>query len=1173
MTMRVSSPKSSCVQRTLVMPGIRFQSLFRYLFVAGLACVVILLFDISSALASSLVPTPSWNSMTAGVPTLLPLGMGHTGRFDIIIENAGGAVSESGPVVRDVLPPGLRVTGTTRECNGVSTSEVECVLPEAVAPGHFTSLTISFEEVGQLAPGSVLHNSVEVGGGGSRTVVTEDTIGVQSEGQKGVGPAGVTHFEVNASNVAGEAASQAGGHPNFLTTSALFSNMYPEGVAEPAKPVEAVRDLVLYLPLGVLGDPAIADDCSVSLVETQPEQTGCPLGSRIGTIMPLILSVFFPPERGVYNITPEKGYAAEFGFASNGFLFVTYANVVRHNGTYMVRISIPGIPVKSAFIGFMSSFAGDLQESFVSGETERTVDRGAFLTDPSNCDENTTAREAFLEADTWEHPDPSLPLRSSSMVFPSLTGCESLRFGANLQLHPETTQADAPSGYEVGLELPQAPNSVSDLGTPPVRSTSVTFPVGTTISPSSANGLEGCDEVGPHGINIEGAESEEVAEDGLERPAPGHCPLASEIGTVRASTPLLKEELTGHVFLAKPECGGERQAGCTAEDAEDGKLVGLYLELNSPRYGVVIKLKGHASIKSGSGQVTASFDEIPQFPVSSIVVTTKHGEHAPFENQPSCGRSVSSASLTSWSPATPGVKPLAEVATDWNGAGQPCPASLPFAPLFEAGTVNPSAASTAPFTLTLKREDREQNIDTLSTTLPEGLLAYISKVTRCPEPQASEDSLSACPESSQIGTTTVAVGPGNDPVYVTGKVFFTGPYDGAPFGLSVVVPAVAGPFNLGDVHVRVRLLVDPHTAQATAVSDPLPQELDGVPLRLRTLNVTLTDREFVLNPTSCEKLSITGTVTSPSGGSAAISSPFAAEGCNKLAFNPAFSASTEANATKANGTGVKVKIAYPSSGEANVAKVVVGFPKQLPVRLETLQKACPAATFEANPAACPAASDVGSAIAHTPILAQPLTGPVYLVSYGNAKFPDAVFVLQAEGVTIEVDGQSFVSKSGALKVTFASVPDAPFSTFETVLPSGPHSQFTSVKTSGKAHGSQCGQNLVIPVSMVAHNGAQLNKNVQMQIAGCPPSVAIVKAKATAHALTVTVRTTAKGTLKLAGSGLKGLTKRGLGAGTHKLTLALTGAGQVAARARRSTQLKAQLTVGRRKASARREIAL
>jgi hypothetical protein len=838
----------------------------------------------------------------------------------------------------------------------------------------------------------------------------------------------------------------------------------------------------------------------------------------------------------------------------------------------MVRVSIPGVPTSALLTGLVASFYGNIEERFVRGESEVTFDRGAFLTDPTNCTEGPEAREAAVELNTWEHPALPLPIEERSVVFPSLTGCAALSFTAGLNVEPETTQADAPSGLDVGLEVPQAPNDPSGLGTPPVKDASVTLPAGTTVSPSSANGLEACAASGPHGINIEGPESEEIAADGLERPASGHCAEASRIATVKAVTPLLREELTGRMFLATPQCGQGAQ-GCTSKDAEDGKLVGLYLELEGPNSGIIVKLRGDATIKQGSGQITASFEELPQFPFSKFVVSTKRGAHAPTENPQVCGTGTGSATVTPWSPETPPVNLTAGLRVDWNGEGQPCPATAPFAPTFTAGTTSPIAATTSPFTLTMKREDREQNVSVLSTTLPEGLLANLTKVGRCPEPLASQASLSACPPNSQIGTTTVAVGPGNDPYYVTGKVFFTGPYAGAPFGLSVVVPAVAGPFNLGNVLVRAKLFVDPHTSQATTVSDPLPQELDGVPLRMRVLNVTLTNEEFVLNPTSCSKMSITGTVSSTTGGSAAISSPFIAKGCNELPFKSSFSASTEGKATKANGTGVRIKIAYPSGREANLAKVVVGFPKQLPVRLETLQKACRAATFEGNPAACPAASVIGTATAHTPILAQPATGPVYLVSYGNAKFPDVVFVLQSEGITVDVDGQSFVSQSGALKATFSTVPDVPISSFETVLPAGPFSQFTSVKTSGKAQGSQCRENLIAPVQMVAHNGAQLNQNVKLQITGCKPSVSIIGAKASTRGLIVTVKTSARGRLTISGPGLEALTKRNLAAGTHKLTVVLTRAGAAAVRAHKKIQLTVGLAVGRQRASAHRKIAV
>jgi hypothetical protein len=1061
----------------------------------GLFVCVVVLFGccVGGPLAAPVLapaPAPAWEVTDVASPSVLPGVVGKQGKYVAVVENVGGASSSGGFTVKAQIPAGFSVTGLAGEpspevCSEAS-GEVSCTFSEAVVPSGFVVMRVLFEVTGSV---SSVSSVASVSGGGAAEVSSEADmrLGVGHE----VGPAGIAQFRFDVTGPAGEAVTQAGGHPNFLTTSVLFNNVYDQETKEPAKPVQPVKDLAFYLPLGMLGDPAVTEPCPASLVEVEGENTGCPPSSRVGSILPMILDLVTTDSpdpthvRGIYSVTPEHGFAAEFAFASNHYTFDFYASVVRRNGVYTLRVETPGI-VKIAFlIGLIATFYGAIKESFISDGEPVTFERGSFLTDPMDCQEDAAEREASVASNTWEDPDPTLPFTGSAPGFASIEGCGLLGFSSGLSVKPQTTQADSPSGYEVGLEVPQAPNDASGLGTPPARDVSVTLPEGTAISPSSANGLEACQETGPDGINIEGAESEEIGVEGMERPAAGHCPAASQIGTVTASTPLLHEPLPGKLFIAEPQCGGAGQAGCSEEDARDGRLFAMYLELNAPVTGIIIKLKGTASVDPQSGQITVTFDDNPQFPFSKLTVATTQGARAPLANSQACGAATSSAEVTPWSaPATQAATPSDYFNVDWDGAGGACPGSAPFAPSFTAGTTTPLAAATSPFTFTLKREDREQNIASLSSTLPEGLLAYISKVTRCSEPQASQDSLSACPAASQIGTTTVAVGSGSDPYYVTGKVFFTGPYDGAPFGLSVVVPAVAGPFNLGDVLVRVALFVDPHTARVTAVSGPLPRILDGVPLRIRTLNVTLENREFVLNPTSCSPASVTGTVYSTTGATASVSSPFAVAGCKNLAFAPALSASTTAKSTKVNGTQVKVKIAYPASGQANIAKVVLSFPKKLPVRIETLRQACRAATFEANPAACPADSAVGSAMVHTPILAQPLKGPAYLVSYGSAKFPDVVFVLQGEGVTLEVDGQSFVSSSGVLKVTFSSVPDAPFSSFETVLPAKRYSQFTSVRSTGKAQASQCGENMIAPVQMTAYNGAEITKNVKLQITGC-----------------------------------------------------------------------------------------
>jgi hypothetical protein len=362
-----------------------------------------------------------------------------------------------------------------------------------------------------------------------------------------------------------------------------------------------------------------------------------------------------------------------------------------------------------------------------------------------------------------------------------------------------------------------------------------------------------------------------------------------------------------------------------------------------------------------------------------------------------------------------------------------------------------------------------------------------------------------------IGETIVVVGVGNDPYMVTGgKVYLTGPYNGGPFGLSVVVPAIAGPFDLGTVVVRAAIYIDPHTAQVTVTTDPIPHIIDGIPLQIKHVNVTIDRPGFTFNPTSCEPMSITGTITGGEGASSAVSVPFQVTNCANLAFKPSFTASTEGKTSKADGASLHVKLVAPHEGpqvttpgnasgtgtgtsgstsgssaqteEANISRVKVDLPKQLPSRLTTLQKACTAVVFDANPAACPAASIVASAKAITPILPVPLEGPAYFVSHGNEAFPQLILVLQGYGITIDLVGDTFISKAGITSSTFAHVPDAPVSSFELTLPQGKYSALTANANLCTVKGG-----LKMPTEFVAQNGAVIHQNTPISVSGCPPT--------------------------------------------------------------------------------------
>jgi hypothetical protein len=545
--------------------------------------------------------------------------------------------------------------------------------------------------------------------------------------------------------------------------------------------------------------------------------------------------------------------------------------------------------------------------------------------------------------------------------------------------------------------------------------------------------------------------------------------------------PLLGAPVQGKVFLGTPEC-----SPCSSQDAEEGRIFRLFLEVEDPTAGVIVKLSGNVSANSSTGQLTATFKENPQLPFEDLKLVLKGGQQAPLATPQECGQATTTSDLTPWSSepgiheaqGTPDAFPSSSFNVDWDGHGGACPLSVPFAPSFQAQTASSTAGAYTPFTVRFTREDREQDLSGVSVSTPPGLLGMISKVSQCGELQAEQGS---CPESSRIGTTTVGAGPGSHPFYLSGPVYLTGPYKGAPFGLSIAVPAVAGPFNLGTVVVRAAINVNPSTAAITVTSDPLPQIVDGVPLRLRDVRVTIDRDEFMFNPTNCSAQAVGASITGAhvnngeANKTSSVSSGFAVGGCSGLPFAPSFSVSTRGVTSKANGASLDVKVAQ-SHGEANIQKVDVQLPKALPSRLTTLQQACTEGQFAANPAGCPAASDVGIGVARTPVLNNPLVGPAYLVSHGGAAFPDLEIILQGEGITLVLDGGTDIKK-GVTFSRFETVPDAPISSFELNLPEGPHSILA-------APSGVCGTSLVMPTTITGQNGKQVIQTTKIAVSGC-----------------------------------------------------------------------------------------
>jgi hypothetical protein len=698
---------------------------------------------------------------------------------------------------------------------------------------------------------------------------------------------------------------------------------------------------------------------------------------------------------------------------------------------------------------------------------------------------------------------------AETTAYPAIAGCgllqEGAAFSAQIETVPEKTQADTPSGYEIDLKFPQAANTFGALAKPELKNATVTLPAGVSLSPATTSGpnaLEGCTAAQ---IDLQGTErgnghpggNGSPYDDGLEHASPGRCPENSRVGTVKIKTPLLEEALEGHLFLAQPQCGGAGQPECTEAAAENGEIFKLYLEATGS--GVIIKLAGSVEVGGhGShslanglapGQVRTKFLENPEMPVEDVKVTLPGGERASLVNPQGCGMATTMSDLEPWSAPESGSNTTPSSSFGVTGCSTPEALN----PAFTAGTVMPEASAFSPFTLTFSRKDGEQDLLGIDVKMPRGLVGLIPQVQQCGEPQASQGT---CGPGSLLGHTEVASGAGAQPLWVSGSVYLTGPYKGAPFGLSVVTPAKAGPFNLGNVITRAAIHIDPGTGEVSVVSDALPQIVDGVPLRIKTVNVTIDHPGFILNPASCLGQQITGTITGAlpneaQGATVPVSSPFAVTGCKNPPFAPKFTALASGKTSKENGASLHVKIVYGGPGEADISQTKTDLPVQLPSRLTTLHKACSDVLFNANPASCPPASIVGNLTVVTPALNSPLIGPAYFVTHAGRELPDLVFVLQGEGVTVDLVGHTTITK-GITGEAFQSIPDAPLKSFDAVFPEGPHSALGVSRSTNLCKVKQ----LKMPIKLTAQNGKIVKETVKVAVSGCPKHKAAKKHKAT-----------------------------------------------------------------------------
>jgi hypothetical protein len=1036
--------------------------------------------------------------------------------FLVEVENIGDEPSVAGsPVtVVDRLPAGIFATqagGGQWEC--VISSEgrtVTCTYQVGIAIPPVSSTPGGSALVGKgsksLAPAipidigvepfaaGVLLDTVTVSGGGALAEAS-GTAGIDvSESPV---PFGIASFDQWSTNVDGTSTTQAGSHP-FETTTNFVINTKQEGGGVGASSV--IRNIAVELPSGFVGNPNAVPKCARQDFDVRHKNPNdpvpdCPSDTQIGVALIALEPGFFG-QAPVYNLVPPTGVPAQFGvglakfvgFLSAGVRPVsggTYNLVVESDdiqtaGVSSVKVFLWGVPADHLHDALRVP-PGE-NEPHPGNDVSSDVVPRPFLRLPTSCG---VPQSLVVSAVSWVDPltvvSPPSAFSSNERGNPvTVGGCSKLDFDPSVEVKPGTGVAESPAGLSVGVRVPQDENP-NELSEADLKDVNVTLPAGMTVSPSAANGLQACSE---EQVGVSGSGSSLLFNE-----SPAACPGASKVGSVEVVTPLLEHPLTGALYLAQQEKN------------PFGSFVALYLVAEGS--GVLVKRAGEVRLDPGTGRITTTFLDNPQVPLSEIKVRLFENSRSSVMTPSGCGTYTTTTSLTGWngSFATP---------TDSFPVSSGCSQAL--APAFTAGTTNSQAGAFSPFSVTFSRKDGEQRIANASVQTPPGLSGVLTGVQRCPEPQASN---ATCGPESEIGHATVAVGPGPEPFYAPGNVFLTGPYGGAPFGLSIVVRALAGPFDLGTVVVRARVSVDPHTAQITVTPDTggqfaIPTILKGIPLDLRVANVTVDRPGFIFNPTNCSPLTVNGTITSTSGTSVALSSPFHTTGCSKLPFKPSFTVSTQAQTSKANGASLTVKITK-KTGEANLHKVDLQLPIALPARLTTLQKACTEAQFNANPAGCPPASVIGTAKLHTPVLNVPLTGPAILVSHGGAAFPDVEFVLQGEGITVIVDGATDIKK-GITYSRFETAPDAPFTTFETRLPQGPYSVLaTNIPATVK--GNLCKQNLTMPTVLTGQNNATLTQTTKISPTGCPktkttkPKHKKTRTKKTTHSRGKTVKTT------------------------------------------------------------------
>jgi hypothetical protein len=887
----------------------------------------------------------------------------------------------------------------------------------------------------------------------------------------------------------GGPAMQAGSHPFAWDTTLSFETKEDEELGVEV-PDGSPRDLTVAAIPGLAGNPSATPRCTT--LEFLGED--CPMSSQIG-VNEVIYGI---PETianvPVYNLTPPPGVAAKIGFTVAQLVPVAVEAGVNPNPPYNVIGSVANISQALPFFGatltiwgFPADPAHNSERSGCVGECAAGLAQVPFLTAPRACEGPLTT---FFEARPWE--DPGLLVKGEAVTHDSSVpptplgfgGCTKLGFAPQIAAQTTSKAASSPTGLDFDLEIDNEgltnPDGIADSD---IKKAVVTLPKGVTANPSLAEGLATCS---PGAFAAEAIDTE---------PGGNGCPEASKIGTLETETPLLPDEvIKGNVYIA------------SQNDNPFNSLLALYMVIRDRDLGILVKLAGKVEPDPKTGQLTTTFGEpgheLPQLPVSRFHFHFREGGRSPLIAPPSCDSDpskpgndpfVTTAEFTPW--ANP-AKPLTttasfEITRGVGGGDCPPPGTAPFDPGFSAGSINNEAGSYSPFYMRLTRRDGDQDLTRFSAKLPPGMVAKLAGVSQCPAAAIAaakaktgrqELASPSCPASSEIGDVIGGAGAGAQLTYVPGKIYLAGPYNGAPLSVVAIVPAVAGPFDVGTVITQQAIVIDPRSAEVRvdgSRSDPIPHILAGIPLAVRDIRVFVDRPQFTLNPTSCERFQALAELWG--GGfdvfSSADDSPvtrtarFQAANCASLAFKPKLSLRLKGGTHRGDNPALR-GVFKPRAGDANLEHLVLRLPRSAFLDQGHIRTICTRVQFAAN--TCPPGAIYGKARAFTPLLDDPLEGPVYLRS-SNHNLPDVVADLHGL-VDVEAVGR-VDSKRGGIRITFEDVPDAPITQVIVDMQGG---------KKGLVVNSQnlCAKTNRANVQTRGHNGRRHSANTPVKASGC-----------------------------------------------------------------------------------------